>query len=286
MRVRALLLVFGLLMSACGDDSSDAPVAVEPVPGGTYSGPLTAQANLSGRVTIEVSDTGSEIVGLLLYYDMTDYDCGGGIVINGPGAAVPMGISVPITESSFSYPTSMGIAWAGTVTSPERVTGTLEGDLVSPPCSIGPLEWSADLQDPEPSDGDAATTTQPEATTTTGTWTVPAEYAELCEISKRIMDRVATAPASSESQPDFWRAQRDDNEAMADLVPAELRADMETRAQAWRDFVDLLERYDFVFDAMVADIGVEAVNEVFLDQDVIDAGGRIDGFLSEVCLGE
>jgi hypothetical protein len=100
------------------------------------------------------------------------------------------------------------------------------------------------------------------------------------------MDRVETAPASSESGADFWISQRDDHIAMVDLVPDELRDDMEVRAEAWRQFVDLLDEYDFVFDAMVADVGVETMNQIFLSEEVVDAGSRIDGFLAATCLGE
>ena len=293
MRVRILCVVLGLIVSGCASSGADPsspttteqPQAVAPVPGGTYTGPVDAQADLTGWVTVEVSGSGGEIVGLLLAYDMTDYSCGGNIVLNGPGAVAPLGVIIPIVDGSFTYPSSTAISWQGTFTSETQLSGTLEGDLVSPPCPIGPLNWAAELKEAEPSDGQASTTTQGDPTTTT-TWAVPVEYTELCEISQRIMDRVETAPASSESGADFWISQRDDHIAMVDLVPDELRDDMDVRAEAWRQFVDLLDEYDFVFDAMVADVGVETMNQIFLSEEVVDAGSRIDGFLAATCLGE
>jgi len=292
MWVRTLGVVLGLLLAGCaaaGGDATTAPTtespqSIEPVPGGTYGGPVDAQANLTGWVTIEVSAGGDEIVGLILAYDMTDYSCGGGIVINGPGAASPLGIAVPIVDGAFDYPISSAISWRGTFSSETQVSGTLEGDLVSPPCPIGPLSWSAELREVTPPDGDAATTTQ--AVTTTAQWVAPAEYAELCSITQRILARVETAPSASENAAEFWIAQRDDWVAMVDLVPDDLRGDMEVRAEAWRQVVDLLEKYDFVFDDMLADVGVEGFNQIFLADEVVDSGTRIDIFLSEVCFGE
>lgn len=290
-----VVLVPWLLVAACsdntqGDDSTTlSPTTLPPttvvqvVPGGTYTGPIEAQPNLTGWVTIEVSASGDEIVGLIFAYDMTDYGCGGGITVNGPGAVAPIGIGVPISGGAFRYEASY-MLWVGTFTSESVVEGTVEGNLVNPDCDFGPFTWSADLEDIAPPNGDAATTSQ--AVTTTVPWVVPPEYTELCAITQRILDRVETAPPGFESGTEFWIAQRDDHEAMVDLVPAELRADMEIRAGSWRQFIDLLDEYDFVFDAMVADVGVEAVNQIFLADDVLAAGARIDSFLAATCLGE
>jgi hypothetical protein len=290
MRVRTLCVVVALVVSGCASSGADsstttAPPSVQPTPSGTYSGPVTEQTGITGWVTVDVSAGGDEIVGLILAYDMTDYACGGNIVLNGPGAAAPLGISVPIVDGAFEYDSSMGISWQGNFASSTQLSGTLEGDLVSPPCPIGPLSWSAELREVRPPDGEPSTT-ETSSTTAANTWVVPPEYAELCSISQRIMDRVATAPSASENASDFWIAQRDDWVATVDLVPAGLRDDMGVRAEAWRQVVDLLEQYDFVFDAMLADVGVEAFNQIFLADEVVDAGARVDDFLGATCLGE
>jgi hypothetical protein len=110
------------------------------------------------------------------------------------------------------------------------------------------------------------------------------EYVEFCAVNRRLMDRGEEFEGeSAEARAGFWQLQIDDTYQLVDLVPEDLRADMETYADAQVQFVDLLEDYDYDMTALLDDAGLEALDAIFLSEEVSAALGRVDEFTVAAC---
>jgi len=154
--VGALLVV----VSACGDpdtDSADSEpqttttmttmiASIVPHPG-TYWGEFEAQEGLTGRVAIEVAESGTEITDLKLIYEMTDFTCGGRTYTIEYGLFQPLELEVALIDGAFAQ--GSDLRWEGVFVSGSRVEGTVGGELGMGSsftgCEIGSLAFWAEL---------------------------------------------------------------------------------------------------------------------------------------------
>lgn len=264
--------LLGLVLVACsssGPDPASGPPAFA-----NYHGDLVPADGVTGWVSFKTSASG-EVVDPLVMLQMRDYDCGGGVRLSSEQGQAPIGVTIPVIDGSFEYASSV-MAWRGTFTSDSAATGTVEGNLVHPDCDFGPLAWSAELTSVE-----QPTTTMTGAVGTTPTTAGRAEYAELCAVNQRILDRAAEVTPGTEDR-EFWESQRDDQALMVDLVPETLRADQTLLAEAWSEFVEVLSGYGYDSQAMMNTLGAEGYTDVFTPE-VNAAGNRVQEFISATC---
>lgn len=285
--IPSLVIVVGLAACSTDDPASSTASAPTPIPNATYRGEITPAPGVTGRVKFEISADG-DLVDPYVMLELKGFSCNDGTAItDSTQLMTPIGVSIPISDGQILYESSAS-TWRGSFTSESTATGTVEGDFIQPRCAFGPYEWTAEYSGPAESASTettttvAATTTSPPASTST-TGTPAQEYEAMCAVNDAIVERAARITPGTEDQ-EFWEAQRDDKRTLVDLVPADLRADADVAADAWRDLVMRLSQYAYDFQAMIDAAGVESYTSIFTPE-VVASEQRVADFAAAQCAG-